>query len=76
MALYKYNTLIMEMGASMRLDSHPELNSGWIEFVRDCNYSCRNYPPGPFHNVEQNSSHQDTADGGFLEKEEVADLAR
>ncbi len=76
MALYKYNTLIMEMGASMRLDSHPELNSGWIEFVRDCNYSCRNYPPGPFHNVEQNSSHQDTADGGFLEKEEVAELAR
>lgn len=76
MALYKYNTLIMEMGASMRLDSHPELNSGWIELVRDCNYSCRNYPPGPFHDVEQNSSHQDTADGGFLEKDEVADLAR
>ncbi|MFZ0515930.1 MAG: beta-N-acetylhexosaminidase [Acidobacteriaceae bacterium] len=75
MALYKYNTLIMEMGASMRLDSHPELNSGWIEFVRDCNYSCRNYPPGPYHDVEQNSSHQDTADGGFLEKDEVADLA-
>ncbi len=76
MALYKYNTLIMEMGASMRLESHPELNSGWIEFVRDCNYSCRNYPPGPYHDVEQNSSHQDTADGGFLEKDEVADLAR
>ena len=76
MALYKYNTLIMEMGASMRLDSHPELNSGWLELVRDCNYSCRNYPPGPYHNVEQNSSHQDTADGGFLEKDEVADLAR
>jgi len=75
MALYKYNTLIMEMGASMRLDSHPELNSAWVEFARDCNYSCRNYPPGPFHNAEQNSSHQDTADGSFLEKEEVSDLA-
>jgi hypothetical protein len=76
MALYKYNTLIMEMGASMRLDSHPELNSGWVEFARDCNYSCRNYPPGPFHDEDQNSSHQDTADGSFLEKEEVAGLAR
>jgi hypothetical protein len=75
MALYKYNTLIMEMGASMRLDSHPELNSGWVEFARDCNFSCRNYPPGPFHRMEQNSSHQDTADGSFLEKEEVTDLA-
>jgi len=76
MAFYKYNTLIMEMGASMRLDRHPELNSGWVEFARDCDYSCRNYPPGPFHDMEQNSSHQDTADGGFLEKEEVSDLAR
>lgn len=76
MALYKFNTLIMEMGASMRLDKHPELNYGWVQFARDANYSCRNYPPGPFHDVEQNSSHQDTADGGFLEKEEVADLAR
>ena len=76
MALYKYNTLIMEMGASMRLESHPELNSGWVQFARDCNYSCRNYPPGPFHGLQQNSSHQDTGDGGFLEKEEVAELAR
>lgn len=76
MALYKYNTLIIEMGASMRLDRHPELNSGWIDFARDCDYSCRNYPPDPYHGVQQNSSHQDVADGGFLEKEEVADLAR
>jgi hypothetical protein len=75
MALYKYNTLILEMNACMRLDSHPELNYGWVQFARDANYSCRNYPPRPAHNMEQNSSHQDTADGGFLEKEEVADLA-
>ena len=49
MALYKYNTLIMEMNAGMRLDSHPELNSGWLEFARDANYSRRNYPPGTPH---------------------------
>ena len=76
MALYKYNTLILEMNACMRLDSHPELNSGWVEFARDVNYSCRNYPRRPYHEMEQNSSHQDVADGGFLEKEEVAELAR
>jgi hypothetical protein len=75
MALYKYNTLILEMNACMRLDTHPELNYGWVQFARDANYSCRNYPPSPFHNMEQNSSHQDCGDGGFLEKEEVADLA-
>jgi hypothetical protein len=76
MALYKYNTMILEMNACMRLDKHPELNYGWVQFARDVNLSCRNYPLGPFHGMEQNSSHQDTADGGFLEKEEVADLAR
>lgn len=75
MALYKYNTLIMEMNSCMRLDSHPELNSGWVKFARDVNYSCRNYPLRPYHDMEQNSSHQDVGDGGFLEKEEVADLA-
>jgi hypothetical protein len=76
MALYKFNTLMMEMNACMRLDSHPELNQGWVQFARDVNYSCRNYPRLPLHNMEQNSSHQDVADSGFLEKEEVADLAR
>jgi hypothetical protein len=76
MALYKYNTLIMEMNAGLRLDRHPELNSRWLEFAREVNYSRRNYPPGTLHKRQPNSSHQDTADGGFLEKEEVADLAR
>jgi hypothetical protein len=76
MALYKFNTLMMEMNACMRLDRHPELNSGWVEFARDTNFSRRNYPPGVPHEMEVNSSHQDTADGGFLEKDEVADLVR
>jgi hypothetical protein len=76
MALYKFNTLIMEMNASMRLERHPELNTGWIEFARETKYWRRNYPPGVPHEWDQNSTHQDTADGGFLEKEEVADLAR
>jgi hypothetical protein len=76
MALYKYNTLIMEMNASMRLDRHPELNTGWLDFVRDLLYMHRNYPSGTFHDRQPNSTHWDTADGGFLEKAEVADLAR
>jgi Glycosyl hydrolase family 20, domain 2/Glycosyl hydrolase family 20, catalytic domain len=74
MAQYKFNTVIMEMNACMRFDSHPELNEGWVEFTRDTNYSRRNYPPGPLHEREQNSSHQDCGDGAFLEKAEVSDL--
>jgi Glycosyl hydrolase family 20, domain 2/Glycosyl hydrolase family 20, catalytic domain len=74
MAQYKFNTVVMEMNGCMRFDGHPELNEGWVEFARDTNYSRRNYPPGPLHGREQNSSHQDCGDGGFLEKAEVADL--
>ena len=76
MALYKYDTLMMEMNACMRLDRHPELNAGWVEMGRDTNFSRKNYPPGVPHDFESNSSHHDAADGGFLEKNEVADLVR
>ena len=73
-AQYKFNKVMIEMNACMRFDRHPELNEGWVELARDTNYSRRNYPPGPLHGREQNSSHQDCGDGGFLEKAEVADL--
>lgn len=76
MALYKFNTLIVELNGCMRFDRHPEVNSGWVEFARDVNYSRRNYPRGPLHGREQNSSHQDCCDGSFLEKAEVADLVQ
>lgn len=75
MLAQKYNTLIMELNAGMRLESHPELNSGWLELVADTNRSRLNYPPGALHGREQNSCHQDTADGTFLEKQEVLELA-
>ena len=74
MALYKFNIVQIEVNACMRLDQHPELNTGWVEFARDANYSRLNYPAGPPHGLEQNASHQDTGDGSFVEKSEVADL--
>ena len=43
MALYKFNKVIMEVNASMRLDRHPELNAGWIDFARDLYYTQRYY---------------------------------
>lgn len=75
MALYKFNKLILEVNAGMRFDRHPELNAGWIELGKDLNYTRRDRPAGP-RGEFQDSSHQDTADGGTLEKGEVADLVR
>lgn len=72
-ALYKFNKIILELNANMRLERHPELNIGTIEFERHLNFSRLDRPPG-IHKEYQNSSHQDNADGEILEKEEVADL--
>jgi hypothetical protein len=57
----------------MHLDRHPELNIGAIQFARHLNMNRLDRPPG-IHMEFQNSSHQDNADGGILEKAEVADL--
>ena len=72
-ALYKFNTIILELNANMRLERHPELNVGAVQFERHLSFSRLDRPPG-VHREYQNSSHQDNADGGILEKAEVADL--
>jgi hypothetical protein len=73
MALYKFNQCILEMNAVMRLDRHPELNAGAIEFAKHLTYTRRDRPKGPGDQY-QNSTHHDAGDGGILEKDEVADL--
>ena len=70
---YKFNTVIIELNANMRLESHPELNIGTVKFGQDLNCSRRGRPAGP-HGEYQNSAHHDNADGQILEKREVADL--
>jgi hypothetical protein len=74
-AFYKFNKIILELNANMRLDRHPELNIGAVQFARHLNFSRLDRPPG-VHMEYQNSSHQDNADGQILEKEDVADLVR
>ena len=72
-AFYKFNTIILELNANMRLERHPELNTGAVKFKWMLDNGRLDRPPG-LHMEFQNSSHQDNADGGILEKEEVADL--
>jgi hypothetical protein len=74
-ALYKFNKIILELNANMRLVWHPELNAGAVEFAKHLKYSRLGRPPG-VHKEYQNSSHQDNADGMILEKDEVAELVR
>jgi hypothetical protein len=72
MALYKYNKLIMEVNC-MRLDRHPEVNAGWIEFSKYMQYTRSNSTQG-LHGEEKNSSHFDAGDGYILEKDDIRDI--
>lgn len=73
MALYKFNQVVIEMNAAMRLDRHPELNAGWVEFARELINSRRNRPDGP-RGENTDSTHHDTGDGAVLEQQEVAEI--
>ncbi len=72
MSLYKFNKVIMEVNC-MRLDKHPEVNAGWIEFSKYMQYSRSNSTEG-IRGEEKNSSHFDAGDGFIIEKNDVRDL--
>lgn len=74
MALYKYNKIIIEFNC-MRLDNHPEVNTGWQEFVKYMQYTRSNSSQG-LYGEEKNSSHYDAGDGYIIEKETVRELAK
>ena len=73
MALYKFNYVFVEIDGAMRFDRHPEINAGWIDLYNDLKYTRRLFPRG-LHGESVDSPNQDVADGGVLEKREVADL--
>jgi hypothetical protein len=72
MSLYKYNKVIIELNC-MRLDKHPEVNAGWIEFSKSLQYSRSNSTEG-IRGEEKNSSHFDAGDGFIIEKNDVKDI--
>jgi hypothetical protein len=74
MALYKFNKVIIEFNC-MRLDKHPEVNAGWIDFAKYMQYSRSNETEG-LHGEMKNSSHYDAGDGFIIEKNDVADIVK
>ena len=74
MALYKYNKVVLELNC-MRLDKHPEVNTGWIEFAKYMQYTRSNSTQG-VHGEEKNSSHFDAGDGFIIEKDDVKDIVK
>jgi len=72
MSLHKFNKVIMELNC-MRLDKHPEVNAGWIEFSKYMQYTRSNSTEG-IRGEEKNSSHYDAGDGFIIEKNDVREL--
>ncbi len=69
MALYKFNKVIVEVNC-MRLNRHPEVNAGWIEFSKYMKYTRTSELLG-IHGQTRNSGHQDAGDGFILEQDDV-----
>jgi len=72
MALYKFNKVMIEFNC-MRLDKHPEVNAGWIEFAKYMQYTRLNETQG-IHGEMKNSTHYDAGDGFIIEKKDVKDI--
>ena len=69
MALYKFNKVIIEVNC-MRLNRHPEVNAGWIEFAKYMKYT-RTTELSGIHGQIRNSGHQDAGDGFIVEQDDV-----
>jgi hypothetical protein len=74
MALYKYNKIIIELNC-MRLNRHPEVNTGWVDFVKYMHYTRSSVPEG-VRGEAQNATHHDAGDGFIIEKEAVRNLVK
>lgn len=73
----KYNTIMLEIGASMEFETHPELNAAWEFFCEDM----MKFPGGPDGNGMQlsmghfkDSVHIENGGRSFLKKSEVAEI--
>jgi len=74
MALYKFNKVVIEVNC-MRLDRHPEVNAGWLEFSKFMRYT-RSSELSSVTGKIRNSGHQDAGDGSIIEKEDVREIVR
>ena len=77
---YKYNGIILEVGAGMRFDRHPEISTAWARMNKELyavgdlawiqNESC---PLGPEKRF-QDTTHRGVGLGSYIEKEELHEL--
>ena len=78
LSFLKYNTIILEVGGTMELKNHPEVNSAWTAF---CETIVKKFPGGP-QNFQwsdrywKDSTHFENARGKILTQETVRGLVQ
>ncbi len=78
LSFLNYNTVILEVGGTMELEKHPEVNHAWAEF---CRTIVKKFPCGP-QNFQwsdrywKDSTHYENARGQIVTKEAVRDLVQ
>ncbi len=73
---YRFNTVIVEVGAAMEYKSHPEINESWIEFCKDVrSKSGRSLEiQEQTFDWQKNSIHADNCLGSFITQDEMREL--
>lgn len=73
---YRFNAVIVEVGAAMEYKSHPEINESWIEFCKDMrSKSGRSLEiQEQTFDWQKNSIHADNCLGGFLSQDEMREI--
>ncbi|MDD6308403.1 MAG: family 20 glycosylhydrolase [Clostridia bacterium] len=78
LSFLKFNTVILEVGGTMELEKHPEVNRAWVNF---CKIAVEKFPGGP-QNLQwserywKDSTHYENARGEILTKAQVRDLVQ
>jgi hypothetical protein len=73
MALYKFNQMVLEVDAALRLERHPELNAGSMDLGEDLDFTRRYRSWGPGRQF-QDSANADVATARFLRNAKLPNL--
>ncbi len=74
-ASYGYSTVMLEIGGAMEYTTHPEINEGWLDYVRVMNeYPGKTLKVQHQYQWEKNSIHTENGGGQVLSKKILREL--
>lgn len=73
--LLGYNTLTLELGGAFEYKSHPEINSGWVEYCSIFKeYNGKTWDTQRIYKFPKDSIHIETGEGDWLTEEQMTQI--